>query len=282
MAPHEADRTALDLLDSHLEAVWDAAAARVRAVEAPLPAVPEGPAGAAADGPGPELLRWGLGELARMPREPADVFARGAGTLLTEFRRRRSPWNAAALRLLDDPYVFLATGPRRHEDWARDVLAVMHREVPDPRGWLRMDPDRLNASGRLSSPAYPFAPPPAAEFADRLHRLEPHAAVAAVTVMAEEWMSEPRPVRDRPDVDGLTADARTLLARYGPDARFWTNAVAAAANPAPDFLATGLGGHSAHSFLTGAYVNGLDLFDELGVIAVSGDEVGVFWSIGAY
>ncbi|MEV0988630.1 hypothetical protein [Streptomyces sp. NPDC049949] len=280
MAPHD-DRAALDLLDAHLEALWDAAAARARGVEAPLPGVPGGLAGSAAD-PAPELLRWGLGGLARMPREPADLFAREAGTLVAEFRRRRSPWNAAALRLLGDPCVFVATGPRRHEDWARDVLALMRREVPDPRGWLRMDPDRLDDSARHAAPAYPFAPPPAAELPRRVHRLEPHAAVAALTVMAEEWTHEPRPALDRPDVDGLTADARTLLARYGPDARFWTNAVAAAADPAPDFLATGLRGHSAHSFLTGAYVNGLDLFGELGLIAVSGDEVGVFWSIGAY
>ncbi|SCE07112.1 hypothetical protein GA0115236_13451, partial [Streptomyces sp. IgraMP-1] len=28
-------------------------------------------------------------------------------------------WNVALRRLLGDPYVFVATGPRRHEEWAR-------------------------------------------------------------------------------------------------------------------------------------------------------------------
>ncbi|MEV6581868.1 hypothetical protein AB0M92_27310 [Streptomyces sp. NPDC051582] len=275
------DRSALDLLDAHLERLWYAAQARARGQEEPLPTVPESLAGSAADG-GSELLRWGLAGLARLRREPADGFVRGAGDLVMEFRRRRSPWNAAALRLFEDPHVFVATGPRRHEDWGRDVFALMHRQVPDPRGWLRIDADPGDHGAGLVRPAHPFAPPPAAEVVHRVHRLEPDAAVAALTVMAEEWMTEPRPVRDRPDLDALTADARTLLARYGPEARFWTNAVAAASDPAPDFLATGLGGHAAHPFLSVEYFKGLDLFDELGVIAVGADEVGVFWSIGAF
>ncbi|MBO1284513.1 hypothetical protein J3368_10120 [Streptomyces sampsonii] len=51
--------------------------------------------------------------------------------------------------------------------------------------------------------------------------------------------------------------------------------------PAPDFVAAGLRGTASYTFLTGAYVNGLDLCDDLGLIAVSADEVGVFWSVGA-
>ncbi|MCC0100088.1 hypothetical protein K7B10_35955 [Streptomyces flavotricini] len=99
--------------------------------------------------------------------------------------------------------------------------------------------------------------------------------------MAEEWTHEPRPVRDRPDADGLTADARTLLARHGPGARFWTNAVAAAADPAPTPSrrpARTLGPLVPHRRVR----QRLDLFGGPGLIAVLGDEVGVFWSIGAY
>lgn len=271
----------LDVLDAHLEDLWRAAGELWRGNPAVLPEAPREPAVVAADGAASELLRWGYGELAGIPRSPADVFARGVGTTLMELRRRRSPWNAAALRLLDDPYVFLAAGPRRHEDWAVDVLALMHREVPDPRGWLRIDGDRVN-DARLAVPAYPFDPPPAAEFRDRLHELEPAGAVTALAVMAEEWGHEPRPVRDRPDRDALLADARLLLDRFGPDARFWTNALAAASDPARDFVRAGLKGTRACRFITDAYIHGLDLFEELGLIAVSGDEVGVFWSIGAY
>lgn len=100
--------------------------------------------------------------------------------------------------------------------------------------------------------------------------------------MAEEWQSEPAPVRSRPDRDAVLADARTLLDRYGPTARYWTNATAAASDPAPDFLAAGLQGTKSHGFLTSEYLNGVDLFEDLGLIAVTDDEVGVFWSFGAY
>ncbi|MEU8833701.1 hypothetical protein [Streptomyces sp900116325] len=280
MSTADNDRIALDLLDAHLEDLWRAAGELQRGNRAVVPESPRELDGAAADGAATELLRWGYGELAGIPRSPADVFARSVGSTITELRRRRSPWNAAALRLLEDPYVFLATGPRRHEDWAEDVLALMHREVPDPRGWLRIDADRTN-DARYVVPTYPFEPPSAAGFRDRLHELEPAGAVTALAVMAEEW-GDDRPVRNRPERDALLADARFLLDRYGPDAQFWTNARNAASDPARDFVQAGLKGTKVHGFITGEYINGLDLLEELGLIAVSGDEVGVFWSFGAY
>ncbi|MFD8588317.1 hypothetical protein ACFV1B_01975 [Streptomyces sp. NPDC059637] len=264
-----ADRTALDLLDTHLEALWDGR-------DLPLPQEP-GRLEAAGGG---ELLRRTLEQLRSIPREPKDAFVRRVGSLLEEFRSRRCPWNAAALRLLGDTYTFAATGPRRHEDWAKDVHAVLHRSVPDPRGWVRLDWDRTN-DARHVVPGYPFDPPDPSELRGRLYPLEVEAAVAALAVMAEEWQSEPAPVRRRPDRDAVVADARTLLGRYGPAARYWTNATAAASDPAPDFLASGLGGTESRSFLTSEYLNGLDLFADLGLIAVTDDEVGVFWSFGA-
>jgi hypothetical protein len=264
--PLPADRTALDLLDAHLEALWDGA-------DPPLLLD-------TSDGPG-ELVHWGLDRLRSLPRDPEDVFRREVGTLLEEFRSRRCSWNAAALRLLGDVNVFVATGPRRCEDWAYDVLAILHRTVPDPRGWVRLDGNRRNTA-RHTVPAYPFAPPAAAQFPDHLYPLERQAAVAALAVMAEEWQSEPAPVRSRPDRDAVLADARTLLDRYGSTARYWTNATAAASDPAPDFIAAGLQGTRSHGFLTSEYLNGIDLFEDLGLIAVNDDEVGVFWSFGAY
>ncbi|MBV1953307.1 MULTISPECIES: hypothetical protein [Streptomyces] len=190
-------------------------------------------------------------------------------------------WNVALRRLLSDPYVFVASGPRRHEEWARDVLAVLRREVADPRGWQGLDADRAGP-GREQVPAYPFAPPPAERFPAYLRPLERAAAAGALAVMSEEWQSEPAPVRSRPDREAVLADARTLLDRYGPDAEYWTNAIAAGSGPDPDFVAAGLRGTGSYTFLTGVYVNGLDLYEDLGLIAVSADEVGVFWSVGAY
>lgn len=265
-----AGRAALDLLEAHLEALWDT-------TDAALPLEPPGLAVEEED----ELAHWALGRLRSIPREPKDAFCRDVGSLLVEFRSRRSPWNAAALRLLDDTYSFVATGPRRHEDWAHDVHAVLHRTVVDPRGWVRLDRDRRNPA-RRRVPAYPFDPPDPAEVPARLHPLEAEAAVAALAVMAEEWQGELAPVRSRPNRDALLADARLLLDRYGPGACYWTNATAAASDPAPDFLASGLQGTASHCFHTREYLAGLDIFEDLGVIAVNDEEVGLFWSFGAY
>src|SRR5690242_15655943 len=106
-----AERTALDLLDAHLETLWG--------TWEPSDVLPAEPPGLAAEGAG-ELVHWALGRLRSIPREPKDAFAREIGGLLMEFRSRRSPWNAAALRLLYDQCMFVATGPRRHEDWTHD------------------------------------------------------------------------------------------------------------------------------------------------------------------
>ncbi|WP_030303804.1 hypothetical protein [Streptomyces katrae] len=268
--PIRADWNILDLLDAHLEALGDGA-------DLPLP---EGLAEPAADA-SEELVRWALVQLRYIPREPKDAFSLRVGGLLKELRTRRCPWNAAALRLLDDVYTFAATGPRRHENWAHDVLAVLHRSVSDPRGWVRLDWDRRNDARPIGS-AYPFDPPAASDFPDRLYPLEAAAALGALAVMAEEWQSEPAPIRTRPDRDSVLADARTLLSRYGPTAGYWTNATAAASDPAPDFLAAGLRGTRSHTFVTSEYVKGLDFLEDLGLIAVTDDEVGVFWSFGAY
>ncbi|WP_186779829.1 hypothetical protein [Streptomyces salinarius] len=265
-----ADRAALDLLDAHLEALWDG-------TDPPLPPGPVRPAASE----GGELACWALAQLQSLPREPNDAFLRQVGSLLAEFRSRRCPWNAAALRLLDDTNTFVATGPRRYEDWAHDVRAVLHRSVPDPRGWVRLRWDCTDTA-RQAVPAYPFDPPDASVLPSRLYPLKAEAAVAALAIMAEEWQSESAPVRSRPNRDAVLADARTLLGRYGPAARYWTNAKTAASDPGPDFLAAGLQGTECHRFLTSEYVDGLYLFEELGLIAVSDDEVGVFWSIGAY
>lgn len=271
MPPSSRDRSAaLDLLDAHLEALWDG-------TDGAPPGEPVRGVHLTGDG----LVAWALDRLRDIPREPKADFRLHAGTLLAEFRMRRCPWNAAALRLLDDTYTFVAVGPRQHPDWAHDFRAVLNRSVADPRGWVRLDGDRLNAT-RDTLPLYPFDPPEPSELARSLHPLEAEAAVAAVAIMAEEWQSEPRPVRSRPDLGAVLADARTLLDRFGPAASYWTNATAAASDPAPDFLAAGLRGTRSHDFHTSAYVGGVDIFEDLGVIAVSAEEVGVFWSFGAY
>ncbi|MER5780106.1 hypothetical protein ABT104_00020 [Streptomyces mobaraensis] len=281
---HPAGQSPIDLLDTYLEALSDALWDGFDHGADGPPPLPERPvlAGPGAEKREDELVAWALGRLDGIPREPKEAFQREVNGLLRELRSRRDPWNAAALRLLDDHYTFAATGPRLHEDWTRDAIAVMHRSVPDPRRRVRLDWDRNNTA-RQTVPAYPFEPPAASGFSRLLHPLEKEAAVASLAIMTESWQAEPAPVRSRPDRDAVVADARTLLDRYGPTARFWTTAEAAASDPAHDFIASGLPAYFCFSgFLTCEYINGLDFWGDLGLIAVSKDEVGLFWAIAAY
>lgn len=79
------------------------------------------------------LVRWALDRLRSIPREPEDAFCPEVGGLLVEFRSRRSPWNAAALRLLDDTYTFVATGPgSRERAGVRLRCYVDLRQSPSP------------------------------------------------------------------------------------------------------------------------------------------------------
>ncbi|MFE9933955.1 hypothetical protein [Streptomyces sp. NPDC005533] len=180
-------------------------------------------------------------------------------------------WEAALLRLLEDVFTFARSGPRSHEDWAEDVLAVMERSVADPRGWSALDPETFVEGREAGFPSHPFRALTAEDLRAGLRPITAGAAVDLLASLAQEWFFEGFPVRSREDRDAVLADARTLLDRFGPDAAFWTSSDLARDCDAPDFLARDLEG--GHPFT--------DYMMDLGLIAVSADEVGVFWSFNA-
>ncbi|WP_079191465.1 hypothetical protein [Streptomyces sp. CB00455] len=182
-----------------------------------------------------------------------------------------APWDAALLRLLEDVFTFARSGPRSHEDWAEDVRAVMERSVADPRGWSALDPETFKEGREVGFPSYPFRATAAEDLRAGLRPITAGAAVELLASLAQEWFFEGSPVRSREDRDAVLADARTLLDRFGPDAAFWTSSDLARGSDAPDFLARDLEG--GHPFT--------DYMMDLGLIAVSADEVGVFWSFNA-
>ncbi|MER5888744.1 hypothetical protein ABT160_33375 [Streptomyces sp. NPDC001941] len=190
------------------------------------------------------------------------------------------PWNESLMCLFEDVYGFAAVGPRRHDDWTHDVVAVLRREVGDPRGWLQIDMD-LENSARDSIPSYPFALPDAVRLPEHLHPIAREAAVGALAVMSEEWDGECYRVRSRPDKDVRLNHARTVLDRFGPAAGYWTNSSLAVGHASPDFVAASLRGTRSHSFVTSEYINGLDLVADFGLIAVNDSEVGAFWAVEA-
>ncbi|WKV72552.1 hypothetical protein AW27_014080 [Streptomyces sp. PCS3-D2] len=180
-------------------------------------------------------------------------------------------WDRALLRLLEDVYTFARCGPRLHEDWAEDALAVMERAVPDPRGWSTLEWEMDEEGRRTYRPSYPFRAMSAEDIRNGVRPIRADAAVGLLASFAQEWWFEGSPIRFREDRDAVLLDARNALDRFGPDATFWTSSDLARTCDAPDFLARDLEG--GHPFT--------DLMMDLGLVAVSADEVGVFWSFNA-
>ncbi|WOI58778.1 hypothetical protein [Streptomyces fradiae] len=138
-------------------------------------------------------------------------------------------------------------GPRAHEDWRTDVLAVKAPAVPDPRGRLvlRWDEEEIAADpGRGSS--HPFTVAAEERLGEILQETAPELAAQLPVVMVDERFG----VRSVPGLPERRkkplADARTLLARHLPDGsaspapprRGWTRTPTSsgrspAADPAP-------------------------------------------------
>ncbi|MFJ6578795.1 hypothetical protein ACIQMY_22850 [Streptomyces sp. NPDC091368] len=180
-------------------------------------------------------------------------------------------WGAALERLLDDVYTFAMTGPRLHDDWARDVLAVMGRSVTDPRRRQTLDWHGDEKERGEVLPSHPFLPLTPEQVCAWTYPITAEAAADLLASLSQEWFFEARPVRERTDRDDVLADARTVLGRFGDDASFRTSSHLAWNSDAPDFLTGELTGGPAFS----------EHMIDLGLIAVSADEVGVFWSFNA-
>ncbi|MET8244666.1 hypothetical protein ABZV31_09755 [Streptomyces sp. NPDC005202] len=176
----------------------------------------------------------------------------------------QASWVTAALRLLEDVYAFAATGPRAHPDWQRDVLAVMNRAVDDPRGWRTLDWDKENDEQRAASgPSFPFFSLSREALTERLFPVPAETAARLLVVMTHDW----GPVDPEEDVTHALTDARTLLDRYGEDISCYSNITKARVSPSPD-LAAGVTDWRPLTQYDGDY----------GIVVVSPEEVGVFWS----
>ncbi|MEC4020540.1 hypothetical protein [Streptomyces sp. H27-D2] len=177
---------------------------------------------------------------------------------------QRETWDAAALHMFDDIYSLITTGPRLHPDWHRDVLAIMAREVEDPRGWSTLEWD---IEGRTEeNPTFPFASPTVEILATRLYEISTESAeelLAAMTYEGYEIANIPTFAERKP---GLLMEARTLLSRYEPDFTCYTNLTDARVTKSLD-----------SSLMTHGWAPLTEYVEDYGVIVVSETEVGLFW-----
>ncbi|MFG3252214.1 hypothetical protein [Streptomyces sp. NPDC048172] len=153
----------------------------------------------------------------------------------------REAWETAALLLYEDEYVYVAVGPRAHSDWGHDLVAVLTRQTGDPRGWRTLDWDADDDS--------PFQPVTPSDACSRLTEISRRRAEGLLVALTDPWLNgKPTPERE--------AAARTLAARFGPDAAFHTNST----------------GHRSWSPFTACTL-------DVGVVAVSAEEIGAFWRL---
>ncbi|MFD5496328.1 hypothetical protein ACTWJ9_02790 [Streptomyces sp. GDS52] len=179
----------------------------------------------------------------------------------------QTSWDAAVRHLYRDATAYIATGPRRHEDWTLDVLALMARAVSDPRGWARVD-DAEKDPERVGNPTWPFAAHPPEYVAPRLKEIDRDSAESLLLALTEGGCTLSNLQYFTESPDELRAMARTILARYGDEATYHTNVSKRGSAPGTlDFTLESMG-YSLMSVFT----------EDCGLVVVSNTEVGLFWN----
>ncbi|MDN5385263.1 hypothetical protein QEP66_24855 [Streptomyces sp. LB8] len=179
----------------------------------------------------------------------------------------QTSWDAAVRHLYRDATAYIATGPRRHEDWTFDVLALMARAVPDPRGWARIDGSE-EAPERVESPVWPFAEVSPEYVASRLMEIDRDSAENLLLAITEGGCTLANLQYFTESPDELRAMARTILARYGDEATYHTNVKKTGSAPGTlDFTLETLEYRPMSVFT-----------EDCGLVVVSDTEVGMFWN----
>ncbi|GAA0340859.1 hypothetical protein [Streptomyces blastmyceticus] len=183
----------------------------------------------------------------------------------------RNQWNAAAVRMFDDVYSFVRTGPRKHGDWRHDLPPILTREVEDPRGWVELDWDKDSEERTEGNTAFPFKNLTVEQLTG-LYEIEPEPAAHLLVTLLSEWFTIKGVWNFEEREEQLLSDARTLVARYGPDSACYTPSGLARTTKHPDFFR-----ESDRNSVSGD-IPFTDLMGDLGLIVVSDTEVGVFWA----
>ena len=191
---------------------------------------------------------------------------------------------AEALTMFEWRYSYVLVGARTHQDWGQDVAAVMRRRTTDPRSWKWIDSDE-GEEERLEDPNFPFVLPPsdpegAVAWRAALWEVPRPSVERLLVMLATTWLDVPSErVRNHFDTrrPELERKARVILSRFPEGTSFYTNSGYPGSHggrgddaDAPDFYeaTTGCTPFSQYDW-------------DLGLIAVSETEVGIFWSFDA-
>ncbi|MGW7290304.1 hypothetical protein ACWGH4_33055 [Streptomyces sp. NPDC054847] len=179
----------------------------------------------------------------------------------------RGAWTAA-LQLFNDSYTVVAVSARIHADWRYDAVATLRRERNDPRGWEAVWWDEYDHTP--DRPFFPFRPTDAASFDSGLAEITEKSAATLLVSMSADSFRVSRIDDFSHKRSALLEQARTLLSRFGSRGTFYTNSGYARDAADHDFFesAAWVNPYSEHAF-------------DLGLVALTDDEVGIFWSFDA-
>ncbi|MFF1280986.1 hypothetical protein ACFVY4_09460 [Streptomyces sp. NPDC058299] len=175
-------------------------------------------------------------------------------------------WRSALLELFGGAFAFAAAGPRRHEDWRRDVQAVMALEASDLRKWecINCPPPTSNVE---KTEIKPFADLCVEEFDSLLYGVGRRSATQLLVALQGLHYQ----AANIPDFEArkeqLFKCAELILSRFGQEATYYTNAAEARGNFDPDLLNPDTEWNRLSDFTT-----------DCGLIIVADSEVGVFWA----
>ncbi|TWV45032.1 hypothetical protein FRZ03_16600 [Streptomyces misionensis] len=175
-------------------------------------------------------------------------------------------WQADLLELFGGTFAFAAAGPRTHEDWRRDVQAVMTLHAKDPRNWgtLVFTPP---TSGPTRTEEKPFADLRLDEFDRLLYPVGRESATQLLVALQGEFYQSANIQDFAQRKDRLFACAEEILFRFDHDAKYYTNAAEARDDPNADLMNPDTEWNCLSEFTT-----------DCGLVVVSGSEVGVFWA----
>ncbi|MFV0135891.1 hypothetical protein ACLGIH_22195 [Streptomyces sp. HMX87] len=175
-------------------------------------------------------------------------------------------WKSAVLDLFGGGWTFVSVGPRSHTDWRRDTAAVMALKTTDPRRWMSINFAPEVGEDR-SGTGSPFMPWSLDVLGNSLYEVRRRPAGQLLVALGGEWYQAANRPGYEQHKDGLFSSSREILSRFGPDARFFTNAGDARENPDADLLNPDTQWECLAVYTT-----------DCGLVAVSEEEVGVFWA----
>ncbi|MCF6523818.1 hypothetical protein [Streptomyces sp. JJ36] len=174
----------------------------------------------------------------------------------------REEWATALRELFGERAALASAAERSRHGWGHDANRIMARATQDPREWVSVDtltrPD-------VDDTRYPFRHFDDAHLEGSLNAVPRYTARNLLVIMS----SGTGKTRHIPNFEQrrhqLYAYADAVLSRFGPDSHFWTNV-----DDAPtETSGTDLGVSEWYALS--------DYTKDLGLVAASRTEVGVFW-----